>query len=140
MKALKQFGVAILLLLLPRLITDRRPDSVLRIHTQWEFIQDVASMIHFAQSRGDVLTGGEMERPQRQQDYYFSTGASRTKDSYHTKKLAWDFSLFVNDELTYRTEDLRPYGEYWESLHPNNKWGGNFEGFMDAGHVERRLE
>ena len=77
------------------------------------------------------------------------TGKSKTMNSYHLKRLAIDLNFFkpVYDEdgklkgytLTWRYEDIKPFGEYWESLNPKNKWGGNFKTFKDTPHFERRV-
>jgi hypothetical protein len=44
--------------------------------------------------------------------------------------------------LTYDVDLIRPYGEYWKSLNPLNRWGGDFKmkkGKSDAGHFERNV-
>ena len=40
-------------------------------------------------------------------------------------KIIWDKAI------------LAPLGEYWESLHPKNRWGGNFSNLVDCPHFER---
>jgi hypothetical protein len=30
-------------------------------------------------------------------------------------------------------------GAYWESLHPKNRWGGNFKSLVDCPHFERNV-
>jgi len=46
---------------------------------------------------------------------------------------------FVKDGvLTYDIAVLRPLGEYWQSLHPKNSWGGFWKSFKDVPHFERR--
>lgn len=51
--------------------------------------------------------------------------------SNHKKRLAQDLNLFkqVDGKWVYltSTEDHRPFGEFWESLHPLCSWGGHFQ-------------
>lgn len=51
---------------------------------------------------------------------------SWTLNSRHPDRLAIDFNFFKNGELTYKYEDIKPLGDYWVSLHPKNRWGGDF--------------
>ena len=55
----------------------------------------------------------------------------------HGYRLARDYDIWVNDELAYEKEKLQPIGDFWESLYPPNKWGGNFKKFVDTPHFER---
>lgn len=49
------------------------------------------------------------------------------KNSNHKRKLAVDIDLFdADNNYLDDTESHRPYGEYWESLHPFLRWGGRF--------------
>lgn len=103
---------------------------------QWEFLQDVARLIRFAGEKNMKLTGGELLRTPEQQELYYQQGKSKTLNSNHLKKLAIDLNLLVNGRLATR-EEYRPLGQYWESLDPKNRWGGNFKGFVDSPHFER---
>lgn len=103
---------------------------------QWLFLQDVSELIRFAKSKGYKLTGGELLRTAEQQELYYKQGKSKTLNSFHLKKLAIDLYLIVGGRLGTR-EEYRPLGQYWESLSPQNKWGGNFKGFVDSNHFER---
>lgn len=53
-----------------------------------------------------------------------SAGGIRT--SLHGDRLAIDLNLFKGGKWLNKTEDFRQLGEYWESLHPFNAWGGRF--------------
>jgi len=46
--------------------------------------------------------------------------------SNHKLKLAQDISLYLDGVYLRKTEDHRPIGEYWETLHPLCSWGGHF--------------
>ena len=83
------------------------------------------------------------------QKIYFETGRSRTLESQHGKKLAGDLNfikegLYINGLKSNKCERiLRPFGKFWESLDPANRWGGNFDmnwdlvdPWKDCGHFE----
>lgn len=52
--------------------------------------------------------------------------SSWTLSSNHLERLAIDFNFFINGVLTYKKEDTQILGDYWESLDPSNRWGGNY--------------
>ena len=60
--------------------------------------------------------------------------------SCHKLRLAIDLNLFRDGVYLTRTEDHRPLGEFWESLHPECKWGGNFKAGADGNHYSIRHE
>jgi len=102
---------------------------------QWEFLKDVALLIQYAEDNGYKLTGGELYRTMYQQRYYVAHGLSWTYNSYHLKRLAIDFNLFIDGKYTTKRQDYMSLGIYWETLHPKNRWGGRFN---DSPHFERR--
>lgn len=104
---------------------------------QWEFLKDISLLIQFAERKGYKLTGGELYRTKRQQQYYISVGKSKTMKSKHLSRLAIDFNFFINGELVYDKDKIQPIGDFWESLDPKNKWGGNWTSFIDTPHFER---
>lgn len=109
---------------------------------QWAFLLDDCKLRLWAQEHGYMLTGGELKRTKEQQALYYGRGASDTMESLHLLSLAQDYNVFVNGKLTYEKEALQPLGDYWESLNPKNRWGGNFRlknGKNDTPHFERRL-
>ncbi|MFI1771007.1 hypothetical protein [Thalassobellus citreus] len=67
---------------------------------------------------------------------------SKTLLSLHADRLAVDFNFFIDGDLTYRFEHIKPLGDYWESLHEDNVWGGDFNkdgienGFVDVPHFQ----
>jgi hypothetical protein len=113
---------------------------------QWQFLQHLADLITFARINGYKLTGGELERTEEMQKIYFKTGASKTMDSQHLKKLAIDLNVFFRGQLTYDWETVKVLGDFWESLDPLNRWGGDFNqddkknGFIDTPHFERYIK
>lgn len=118
------------------------------------FIQNVAKLIQYAFANGIELTAGEMLRTQEQQAIYVKTGRSKTMNSRHLIKLAVDFYFFVGGKMLFQDkakyiEDvmiIKKLGDYWESLHPDNVWGSDWdrddnlteETFRDPYHFEMK--
>lgn len=105
---------------------------------QAAFLQDACRLIIHAAALGWTVTAGEMYRTPEQQAIYVKTGRSKTNNSYHLKRLAIDLNFFMNGKLIYDVSALKPLGDYWEGLSPQNRWGGNFKNFVDVPHFERR--
>ncbi len=101
---------------------------------QWEFLKDYALLIQYAEDSGYKLTAGELYRTMYQQRKYVRDGLSWTYNSYHLKRKAGDFNLFINGKYITHKEAYKPLGIYWESLSPKNRWGGRFN---DSPHMER---
>ncbi len=105
---------------------------------QAAFLLDVTKLVLHATDHGLTVTAGEMYRTPEQQEIYLKTGRSKTMNSQHLKRLAVDLNFFRGGKLLGTRADLKAIGEYWESLNPKNKWGGNFNNFVDCPHFERR--
>lgn len=88
---------------------------------------------------GFTVTGGELHRSKEQQEFYVQTGRSRTMASNHLRRCALDLNFFQGGKLTYDKAKLQAAGEYWESLDPKNRWGGNWSSFVDVPHFERHI-
>lgn len=101
------------------------------------FLRDVVQLLQFAWSKGYTVTGGELARTLDQQKIYVQTGRSKTMDSYHLKRLAVDLNFFLNGKLVQTKAGLQELGDFWERLNPRNKWGGDFNRFVDTPHFER---
>lgn len=113
------------------------------VRDQSVFLMQVADLIGKAHDLGLVLTGGELYRTPEQQAIYVRTGRSKTTQSQHLKRLAIDLNFFERTangalRLIYDSPAIRGLGAYWESLDPANRWGGNWTGFRDVAHFERR--
>jgi hypothetical protein len=112
------------------------------VEKQAEFLDHVTKLLAKANKLGFVVTGGELHRTVEQQKLYIEQGRSQTMNSKHLMRLAIDLNFFKKKtdgglELTYKVEELKPIGDYWESLHPNNNWGGNWNSFKDTPHFQR---
>lgn len=129
---------------------------------QREFTYHIGCLIHYSYDIcGIELTLGEAHRTYSQVllnyfGYEVQRGGvlgiklvkarklSRTLRSKHQDRLAVDFNYFIQDKLTYDFSKIKILGDYWESLHPDNVWGGDFNkdgianGFVDTPHFERR--
>lgn len=108
-----------------------------KVLEQHEFLKDVAKLIYFADQQGIVLTGGDLYRSKEQQQIYIDEGKSKTLNSKHLERLAIDFNFFIKGVLTYKKKDIQVLGDYWEALNSKNRWGGNWESFVDCPHFER---
>lgn len=123
------------------------------------FTDNVGRLICFAIEQDIKLTLGEAYRTQSQILLNFfgyevvkggvlgitlkkSRKLSKTLKSLHANRLAIDFNFFINGRLTYSYDDVKVLGDYWESLHYANVWGGDFnknnieDGFVDTPHFQ----
>ena len=111
------------------------------VDEQWAFLQDVAKLVSHAAQYGFVLTAGEAWRPPEMQKIYVDTGRSKTLDGPHPRRLAIDLNLFVKGQYVGglpakdQVTAYAPLGQFWKSLSPKNKWGGDWG--WDANHFER---
>lgn len=109
------------------------------VNEQAEFLKDVAKLINKCFELGFVVTGGELWRTSEQQEIYLKKGLSKTSNSMHLKRCAIDLNFFKDEALVGKREPLVPIGEYWQSLNPKNRWGGNFTSIVDCPHFERNV-
>jgi hypothetical protein len=105
---------------------------------QAAFLLDACKLIAKATELGFTVTGGELARTIDQQQIYVKTGRSKTMNSIHIKRCAIDLNFFKDGKLVYDVKTLAPVGEYWESLHPKNQWGGKWR-FVDVPHFQRTV-
>lgn len=82
---------------------------------QSEFARMFPLLILFAYELGFEVTIG---------DVWAKTG--HRKGSFHYKKLAGDLNLFRNGRYLRKTKAHEQLGIFWESLDPDNTWGGRF--------------
>ena len=106
---------------------------------QAAFLLDVCKLIQYSTEQGFVVTGGELARTTEQQAMYVKTGRSKTLNSNHLKRCAMDLNFFKDGQIIWDKLILSPLGVYWESLHPKNRWGGNFKSLVDCPHFERNV-
>jgi hypothetical protein len=106
---------------------------------QAAFLLDACKLIAYATEQGFMVTGGELFRTPEQQAIYFKTGRSKTMQSNHLKRCAIDLNFFKDGKIVWGKAELAVLGSYWESLHPKNRWGGNFSNIVDCPHFERNV-
>jgi len=83
---------------------------------QQKFTLYYSLLIQYIYSQGYSATFG---------DTYAKTG--HKMGSKHYKRLAGDLNLFDKDgKYLTETSDHEPFGIFWESLDPENVWGGNW--------------
>ncbi len=109
------------------------------VDEQDAFLFDVAMLIRKAHELGFKISAGEMWRTQQQQEIYFKTGRSKTMRSKHLDRLAFDLNFFLDGKVVGDKATLQTLGDWWESIGPKNRWGGNFTSFVDCPHFERNL-
>ena len=102
---------------------------------QEAFVRDLVKLLSYAHANGYETRLGEVERTVEQQKLYMASGRSATMDSMHLKKCAADIH-FTKDGVLCDPQEL---GDYWESLNPLNRWGGNWKTFKDKPHFERKV-
>lgn len=106
---------------------------------QERFLLDFCKLIQFATEKGFTVTAGELFRPVEMQAVYVKTGRSKTMNSLHMRRLAGDLNFFLDGKYVTDKNILQEIGDYWESLSPQNSWGGNWTSFKDIPHFERRI-
>ena len=90
------------------------------------FTKLLGQLIAYAYENGFELTLGEAYRTPEQAKINADRGTG-IRNSLHSERLAVDLNLFVGGVYIDSTEGHRRLGEYWESLHPNCRWGGRFK-------------
>jgi len=92
---------------------------------QCEFTRCVSKLIAFATDCGYELTFAEAYRPPAQAMAMAQSGRGIVR-SLHIKRLAVDFNLFRNGSFLTDTHSHKVLGDYWTTLHPLARWGGDF--------------
>lgn len=90
------------------------------------FTRYVGMLIAHAYKHGFELTFGDAYRSPAQAAANAAAGTGIAK-SLHTQRLAVDLNLFVNGQFMTDSSAHKPLGEYWKSLDPLNRWGGDFK-------------
>lgn len=101
------------------------PDHVTLGEKQRLFAYNQGKFIIWCYTHGYELTFGEAERTAEQAKLNALHGTG-IANSLHMRRLAVDWNLFIGGVYQTMSEAYRPLGEYWKSLHPLNRWGGDF--------------
>lgn len=102
------------------------------------FLQDLRKLLAYLETAGFKVTCGEVMRTIEQQKIYMQTGRSKTMKSNHLIKCAADLAIFRDGKIC-GYEELTAAGNFWESLSPENRWGGKFKSLKDTPHFERNV-
>jgi hypothetical protein len=100
------------------------------VDKQSTFAGNVARLILWILDHGYQVTMGEG---------YDDDGVGHMKGSLHYSRLAIDLNLFKDGKYLSKTEDYKRAGEAWKSLHPDNRWGGDFKS-ADGNHFSMAHE
>lgn len=111
------------------------------------FAHDLVQLIQYIWQTGHTVRIGEVQRPIEMQQLYVQQKKSKTMDSEHINKCAADLIILKNGVILDRA-GYKPFGDFWESLNKENRWGGNWRGLVDSGkskfidvpHFERRTK
>lgn len=100
---------------------------------QQVFTHNVGKLIIFAYDKGYSLTFGDAYRDPRLAVLNAQAGKGIVK-SLHTQRLAVDLNLFKDGMYMAKSEDYAELGQYWKTLDPLNRWGGDFKPVPDGNH------
>lgn len=110
---------------------------------QYEFSKDMNKFLGYLIVRNIKFTEGECWRRYTTQKWLFENGWTKTLRSDHMYKLAKDIFFWLGgryiDNLPENVYLIKPMGEYWEMLNPDNYWGGYtiINGKPDLNHFGR---
>lgn len=105
--------------------------------TQREFTRDVADLIDYIYDSGYEATLGDAYRdPRCHGEMGERMGPYGRSKSAHKQRLAIDLNLFKDGHYLRHTEAHRKFGEFWKGVHPDNRWGGDFN-TPDGNHYSR---
>jgi len=103
------------------------------LELQHMFALSVSSLIREAHMKGFQVTLGETYRSPEEAQRCAENGTG-IKDSLHTQRLAIDLNFFVDGRWITDTRELKAIGEWWKSLGPVYRWGGDFKTRPDGNH------
>lgn len=92
-----------------------------------------AHLVLKAVELGYTVTGGELWRTPEQQQWNHDHGTGITH-SLHGERLAIDLNFFKDGVQIKDGSKLKDVGDWWKSLGPNYRWGGDFTHRPDGNH------
>jgi hypothetical protein len=90
------------------------------------FSRCVGLLIGWAYKNGYELTFGDAFRSPEQAAANAASGKG-ISNSLHCKRLAVDLNLFINGKYMTDSASYKPLGDYWKTLDPLCRWGGDFK-------------
>jgi hypothetical protein len=100
---------------------------------QQEFAHAASVLIQKAMEFGYTITLGEAWRTPQQAQWNADHGTG-IAHSLHIERLAIDLNFFKAGALITDGSKLKDIGEWWKSLGPNYRWGGDFTHLPDGNH------
>lgn len=100
---------------------------------QEEFAQSAAKLIQQATTLGYTVTFGEAWRTPQQAQWDADHG-SGISHSLHVERLAIDLNFFKAGQYIQDGSQLKDIGDWWKSLGPKYRWGGDFATRPDGNH------
>lgn len=95
------------------------------------FFGNLAILIRWMQGHytGYWVVGGELWRTPEQAKHNAEMGIG-SGNSLHLSRLAIDIPMVDREKkaIVTSSEFYKPAGEFWKSLHPMNRWGGDIPG------------
>ena len=93
---------------------------------QEEFSVALGKLLIKAGEMGTPFRCGELLRTPEQAAVY-AAQKKGSLTSVHIIRLAFDGFIIKDGQLSNDVEVYRPLADYWKSLHPNARWGGDFK-------------
>ncbi len=103
------------------------------------FVRLIGQLIVWTYSNGYELTFGEALRTDAQAAANAASGAG-ISNSLHKIRLALDVNLFAAGVYQTDSAAYKPLGDYWKTLHPLCRWGGDFVSRPDGNHFSLEHE
>lgn len=94
---------------------------------QRHFTRLIGLLIGYAYQQGYELTFGDAYRDERVHGKVGEKKSYSSAGSVHKERLAVDFNLFKDGKYLTSSEAHKPLGEFWKSLDPLCRWGGDFK-------------
>ena len=91
------------------------------------FTRLVGLLIEYAYQQGYELTFGDAFRDERVHGKVGEKKSYSSAGSVHKERLAVDFNLFKDGQYLTSSEAHKPLGDFWKSLDPMCRWGGDFK-------------
>ena len=99
------------------------------------FVKNLGLLIVWAYTNGFALTLGRGHTTLQE-----NVVEGGIPVSLHPRGLAQDLNLFIDGVYQRDSAAHKPLGEYWKSLHPLNRWGGDFKPKQDGNHYSMEHE
>jgi hypothetical protein len=100
---------------------------------QEDFAQSAAQLIQKAVELGYTVTLGEAWRTPQQAEWDAQQGTG-ISHSLHIERLAIDLDFFKDGTWITDGSQLKDVGDWWKSLGPMYRWGGDFKTRPDGNH------